>query len=254
MSVSDALIMAYSNKTPIELISAETVLTEESAYDVQEEVVRRKVDVLGERPVGYKISLTSPSTQRLVGAHEPAYGTLTSANLVEAPAQLKLSTMNLPLVETELLFRLERALPNNPSVKDVERATTLFVAIEIPDSRYIDWFPRLTNLDLICDCAAAGRVVIGNDLGPLEREVLSTLEMTLSQDDKLIAAGRSAEVYGSPVLAVQWLANKLNDQGRRLRAGDIISSGTWTGPIAATAGTYTAHLGSLGSSSVVFEA
>lgn len=66
-----------------------------------------------------------------------------------------------PLVEVELAFRATTDLTSNDSLEDLLNKTTVAGALEVPDSRFKDWFPSLGKYNVMSDCAVGGLVVYG---------------------------------------------------------------------------------------------
>ncbi len=47
-------------------------------------------------------------------------------------------------------------------------------------------------------------------------------------DGRIVARGRGGSVMGNPLMAIVWLARKLQSRGRVIEAGDIVSTGSCT--------------------------
>ena len=72
---------------------------------------------------------------------------------------------------------------------------------------------------------------------------LSTLPCELFVNSTLVVSGSGAEVLGNPLKAVEWLNDELWAKGEGLKAGNLISSGTFTAPKIASAGKVVAKFG-----------
>ena len=112
---------------------------DDTAYAVQDEVMRLKGVPVG----GYKVSLTSKQTQDMFDADSPLYGQQVNRRFLPAPANVNLNDLMEPLVEVELAFRATTDLTSNDSLEDLLNKTTVAGALEVPDSRFKDWFPSL---------------------------------------------------------------------------------------------------------------
>lgn len=55
-----------------------------------------------------------------------------------------------------------------------------------------------------------------------------TIEYTVKINDELVATGTGDAVLGNPLNSPVWLAAKLPQYGRRLTAGDIVMTGSFT--------------------------
>ena len=60
--------------------------------------------------------------------------------------------------------------------------------------------------------------------------------MIIEKNGELLGSAAGAEVMGSPVNSVTWLANKLLEYGTCLRKGDIVLSGAFLAADPAEAG------------------
>ncbi|TMW73417.1 2-keto-4-pentenoate hydratase [Alteribacter natronophilus] len=242
----DQLIQAEQRGNPAEFLSTETDLKETDAYEFQQKLVSRKSRT-GHVPSGFKISMTSPETQALADTDEPAYGTLFNRSLIKNNASVSLSDLNEPLLEPELIFTFTEDLSDSPSAEEIISKSLVSPGLEIPDSRFQNWFPRFKLMDLICDNAFTGRVVTGTKAVPANTLDLADISMNLERNGIPVASGHSSSVMGDPVLSVQWLAGKLCSHGCKVKKGMIVSSGTFIPPVRLTEGKYTAHFSSGGS-------
>jgi 2-keto-4-pentenoate hydratase len=246
------LMSARATREPIELLSEEFDLDEATAYDIQDLVVATTCAASGDTIVGYKIAMTSPETMALAGAIEPAFGALTSSAVVTSPAAESLSDLYQPMIEAELVFIFDEDLTPAATEEEIVGRSRLVPAIEIPSARYRDWFGRMRVVDLVSDNTATGLLVVGPDSIAADQLALETIVMRLRHDGQEVARGISAEVLGSPASAVAWLARRLAERGKTLRAGSLVSSGTFTMPVRPDAGQYVADFEGIGSASVTF--
>ncbi|RLL45514.1 2-keto-4-pentenoate hydratase [Oceanobacillus piezotolerans] len=247
--VAEKILKASDSKTPIPFIRHHYQLTEDTAYSVQDELIRKK----REKIQGYKISMTSKATQAIANTNEPAYGTLLSSNLVNSGESISLSELFSPLVEPELIFILTNDLSSDATAEDILNNSTIAAGIEIPDSRYIDWFPHFSLADLLCDDTATGLVVISEAiLSPLTFDQLANIKMELFHNGEKISEGYSSAVLGNPATSVEWLVKKLSNHQKSLKKGMVISSGTFISPIRAEEGTYEVKYAGIGNAKVTF--
>jgi 2-keto-4-pentenoate hydratase len=112
----------------------------DSAYAIQLINQRHWLDQ-GRRIVGRKIGLTSAIVQAQLGVDQPDYGTLYHDRSIEDGGDLLASSVLQPKAEAEIALVLGRDLADpNITPRDVQLATAaVFPAIEIVDSRIIDW-------------------------------------------------------------------------------------------------------------------
>lgn len=210
----------------------------EAAYGIQDELLKMQ----GDSAKGYKISMTSPETQSLFDSHEPVYGPFTSRQVI---SDLSLKDYNIPLAELELVFYVNEDLSVDDDAKSIMEKCDVAPAIEIPDGRFEDWFPNISKYEVVADCAVSGAIVIGERRKATFNE-LDKIQGQLYLDGEVVKSGESSEVMDHPVNAILWLIKKLASQGKVLRAGQFVSSGTFILPIQLQVGTYVADFEGIG--------
>ena len=250
--VTSELMQAYRSKQPVEFIRHRYTLDEDTAYAVQEEFVKQRCELEKATVAGYKISMTSDDTQAIAQTDEPAYGTLLTTDILTSGEHFSFDALFSPLVETEIIFILTDDLTLEASEEEILQKSTIAAGIEIPDSRYVDWFPNFSLADLLSDNAATGKVVVSKPMTPPDKKGLESIKMTLYHDNVSISEGVSSEVLGNPVSAVAWLSHKLAKSQKLLKKGMHIASGTFIPPVRAEKGTYRASFSGLGDVEITF--
>ncbi|WP_054752006.1 2-keto-4-pentenoate hydratase [Piscibacillus salipiscarius] len=223
MSYLDQLTRAHQGGPRLHK-SIEVAQSLDEAYQFQSKLIKLETQNHNHLK-GYKISLTSKETQDLFDAEEPLYGALTEDSVIGG--QLQLEHMSEPLIEVELMFLVKEDIHPEDDEMDIIRKTQVAPGIEIPDSRYEDWFPHLSLNQIVTDRAVAGKVVVGEHKHDLTFEQLNSINVSVTLNNELIATGHSSEVLGNPVYAVKWLAQQLAKTGETLQSGMVISSGTF---------------------------
>ena len=263
MSLSDsiieeyaqALVIAEDTQTPIEPITKKYPnLSVKDAYKIQLKLIEEKTK-RGEIIIGKKVGLTSKAMQELGGIFEPDYGFLTNKMVVYEDFPIKLSELINPRVEAEIAFVLKQDLKGpGVLVSDVLQATDYVMpCLEIIDGRTIrtqgEW--RVENS--ILDNAGVGRVVFGGKRCSIDDVDLRYVGLVFERNGEIVSTAAGAAVYGNPVQAVAWLANKLSEFGITMNAGETIISGSLIAAIRANEGdSFTATFDKLGPVKVKF--
>lgn len=233
---ANALTTAFNTRLPLnEDEWTDYAPDENAAYNVQEAFTRLKKGEVG----GYKVSLTSKETQDMFDSDEPLYGAEMRDRFLKAPANVNLKDLMEPLVEVEMCFRAKEDLTPNDTLEDLMNKTTVAPALEVPDSRFKDWFPSLSKYMVMSDGAVSGLVVYGDEFDTNKFGTVDALEnvsATLYHDGENLKSGKSSEVLGNPLKSLQWLVNKLDSQGKRLLKDQRVSSGTFVLPPSLTKG------------------
>jgi len=227
------------------------------AYRTQELLVRKFLDRLGGKIIGYKAAATNETAQRQMDVDGPFFGTLLSATSHRSLATLPASQFTLRIVEAEFGFEIGEDVP--PSTKPyTAESIAPFVAFAIPaievvDHRYHDW--RLVGApSLAADNAIHGAWVEGDPIRDWRRYDLSRHTVNVLVNGQPWRIGSGANVLGHPLNVVAWLANELPLHGRQLRAGEKVSTGTTAEVYFASPSDHiTADFGALGKAEVRFE-
>lgn len=233
-------------------------MTIADSYAIQRAWVALKLQE-GRRAIGRKIGLTSRAMQIAAQITEPDHGVLLDDMLLRDGADIQVSRFIVPRFEVELAFILGKDLKGpGVTIFDVLKATDYVVpALELIDAR-IEQFDRTTKaprkvLDTIADNAANAAIVIGGRPVAPDAVDLRWAGALLFKNGVIEESGLGAAVLNHPANGVAWLANKVSAYGEGLSAGEIVLGGSFTRPVACSAGdTFHADYGSLGSISVRF--
>lgn len=229
-----ALYIAYKEVKPLSKSTIPINLNLQEAYEIQHRFTALK-EKDGEVLAGYKISATSEKSQALFNISEPAYGQITNTRIIK---ELKLSNASQPIVELELVFIAQEDLKPNSTNEELLKSVKVAPGIEVPDSRYEDWFPKITKEQLVSDGAAGGYITYGEAIQPTY-ESLDKIKGTLYLNDEEVSSNTSDIVLGHPLNSLKWLINKLDTHDLVIKKGMFVSSGTVTAPAPLQKGTYT---------------
>ena len=216
-------------------------MTIDEAYRVQAAWLQVRLG-RGERVVGHKIGLTSRAMQQAMNIDTPDSGFLTDA-MVFAPGEPIVASDFCDLrLEVELAFVLADDLHGaDLDVNNVLDATDhVTAAVELIASRTPRTDPATgrtrTVIDTIADNAAdAGIVTGGTPVGPLDTD-LRWVGAIAYRNGVVEETGLAAGVLDHPANGIVWLARRYAEQGRSLKTGDVILSGSFTRPMAVAAG------------------
>jgi len=231
------------------------------------QIQRALFEATGEPALGWKIAATSLAGQQHIGVSGPLAGRLSASRCLADNSELSLERNDMSVIEAEFAFLIGRdvgrALTSATGSKDapltmghvMDCVSGLHVAIEVPNSRYVD-FVAAGEAQLIADFACACYVVLGPRAPEQWRQTdLSQHEVSVRRGHETVATGTGANVLGDPRIALTWLANELLSQGHQLKAGEIVMTGTCVVPVPVSAGdTMTADFGSFGQVRARFKA
>ena len=222
-------------------------LTLDQAHAACELNIARR-EAAGEVLAGFKVGFTNIAVRDKMGLPDSTYGYLFEGMVLEGGGEVEMRDLVAPKIETELCLRLGRDL-EGPGVT-METALAAVEAVrasfEICDARIRDW--KCPYPDFFADNGFSARIVLGGTgWTPVGEVDLLTERVVLAKDGVEVAEGRGEMALGHPANAVAWLANKLAERGRSLRAGMLVMTGTLT-PITPIEGgcTYTGTFSTLG--------
>lgn len=195
------------------------------AYHVQLGLLDRYVGT-GDRHAGWKVGLTAKAMQEQQRVHEPVFGFLLESGHRDTGAVFAFSELIRPGFENELCITVGQTLAGPGVTLEQARAAiaTVAPALEIVERR--GDFTADLHLAL-ADNAQQKAFVTGpaRPLGDLDlAEVTVDVRLNGAQQEQ----ARGAEVLGTPVASIAWLANKLAEFGRRLEAEMRVMSGSFT--------------------------
>jgi len=227
---ADRLTEAFLAREPVGIVREG--LTLDAAYRIQDAYVHELSQTLG--PIaGYKAGLTSPETQQRFGVSHPLYGVLLKEMLLPSGSVLPAGFGSRPFFEGDLLVRVGSDAINMAETDEelVAALDAVVPFLELPDLMYAP--------DVALDGPALAAVNVGGRLGIVGEPVhipdsaayawLGRIHLRLLDADRqVLAEGRSDALLGHPVNVVRWLRDALQDAGKPLEHGMLLSLGSVT--------------------------
>jgi len=196
----------------------------ESALKIQ----RRAIDLLGQEVGGWKCSLP------------PAPGRINCAPIVK-PSIVRTSPCAIDVtgasarIEPEVAFVMARDLPRRGTAalaeSDVRAAIgETRLVLEILGTRYAD--PASASwLEMIADCVQNQGLFLGPVLPQGPDTPLAGFPVTVRASGRTLSTHDGRHGDGHPLRPLVWLANFLAERGDPLRAGQIVTTGSYAGAI-----------------------
>lgn len=218
-----ALIGAYRSGGQVAADDALAPRSAEDAYCIQDRV-------LAEIHAGVRVSAWKAGS-----AHpdvEPTAAPIARSLVHESPASLPARNFRMIGVEAEIAFRFARDLPpraepySEPELADA--VAEALVSIELCDSRLADW-RRADSLWKLADFQMNAALVLGSGLGDWHRIDFSGQAVELWVDGVRKVSARGSHPFGNPFRLLPWAAAHVARRSGGLRAGDVVTTGSWTG-------------------------
>jgi len=221
--IAGRLVEAFRNRLPFEASAAEAPRDETDAYRVQDLVFAALHP--GARASAWKVG--GPSAEV-----EPTAAPIAQAGVYRSPASVPGAAFQVIGVEAEIAFRLARDLParETPYADDVVIAAVgeALVAIELCDARLSNWknSPALWKL---ADFQMNAGLVLGGGERDWRMLDFSKQKAELWIDGKRMVEAVGVHPHGNPVRLMPWAAAHCALRNGGLRAGDAVTTGSWTG-------------------------
>jgi 2-keto-4-pentenoate hydratase len=204
-------------------------LDEDEAYAVQS-LLHKWQETQGFGVVsGYKIGCTTTTMQEIVGVPNPTFGGILETNVSHDHATYAFKKFQKVGIECEIAVRLSADLPASEAPYDrpaVEAAIgSCMAAIEIVDNRYGDFLSTPAPV-MVADDFFQAACVLGPEIKEWREIDLAKVEGRTYIDGRFAGCGPGSEVLGHPLEAVVWIANRMADLGRGLKAGEFIMTGS----------------------------
>lgn len=222
------LVEAHRSRKPAE--TGDVVLRSESeAYRVQDAVFARLWP--GGKPAAWKAGAPSDKVT-------PTAAPIASKKLLRSPASVAAASMNMVGVEAEIAFRLSRDLPPREkrySEKEIAAAVgEVLAAVELCDTRLANW-KESSGLWKLADFQNNSALVAGGGTPDWQTIDFLQQEVEFAVGARILRA-KGSHPFGNPFRLMPWIARHCTKRGAGLRAGDIVTTGAWTGMEFAKAG------------------
>ncbi|MEA5508613.1 hydratase [Crocosphaera sp. UHCC 0190] len=224
--IAQTLANAYQEKKAI--INFPYSLTLQQAQEIQEQLIQLLIPYQGDI-IGYKAGLTNPKAQEMFKVSEPVLGRLLEQMLLPSGAKVPAKFGAIPMIEGDLMVRVSSEKINQAKTPEetLKYLDAVIPFLELPDLVY-DKDVQLNGEKLIAINVGARLGIVGKPV-ILSVDKLSNIQITLiDESGKVIAQGDSKALLGDPIKSVFWIKETLNNQGKTLKKGDLLSLGSMT--------------------------
>ncbi len=201
----------------------------DAVYAVQDGVARATGPV-----AGWKVGARTPTA-------DPNHAPLLAGALVPSPARFDGKAMHMIGVEVEISFHIVRDIPARASVVEREEALAAvgdaFVGMEIVDTRLADF----KNADpdwLLADNQMNHALVMGDRVRDWKALDWPKLQVRLVIDGQTVVDQQGGLGAVDPVRPLIWMIDHAVRRRGGIRAGQAITTGSWTGLLYFPAGSH----------------
>lgn len=206
----------------------QTPATLAEAYEIQDEAIAAWPD----RIAGWKLGRIKSPLDQQYGAGRLA-GPIFSRNVWQAgvePTRFPVIDGGFAAVEAEYIILLGQDAPDRgdwTAASVVPLVGQVFIGVEIAGSP----FPGINEHGPAVTASDFGNnagLILGDEITGW-RDRLMDLTCTVAIDGQIIGTGGAVDIPGGPLDSLAFLLNLLHARGRRLEAGQLISTGAATG-------------------------
>jgi 2-oxo-3-hexenedioate decarboxylase len=186
----------------------------------------------GEKPIGFKMGLTSKAKREQVKVFSAIWGYLTDRMHVADGGELSTARSIHPRIEPEIVFVMGQPLSGTVTREQALAAIAeVRTGMEIIDSRYVG-FKDFSLPDVVADNSSASHFVMSKESRPPADLPLDQIPMRMFVDGRVAHEAPSSEISGHPVDSLVQLCAMLAPMGLGLTPGQIVLAGAATPAIA----------------------
>jgi 2-keto-4-pentenoate hydratase len=193
----------------------------------------------GEMPLGFKVGFTNRTIWSRYAVFAPIWGSVWNTTVAFAQGNdvVPLQHLCQPRIEPEAVFGLKVGPRADAGVDDLfEALDWVAPGFELVQSHLAGW--KFTAPQTVADGGLHGRLLVGTKVpvSALARDaaglhaLLAGLRVELHRNDRLVEEGQGANVLDSPLHALLHFVTELRScpGAPELKAGDLVTTGTWT--------------------------
>ena len=175
--------------------------------------------------LGWKVGAKSANA-------EPICAPLLEGTIYSSPAQLDPQKFFMRGMESEIAFQFANDLParDEPYTEDqvLGAIETAFPAIEINESRFVDT-DTLDTMTKLADNILNGALILGQPWREWHNLVVADQMVEMRFDDELMYSHKGGNSAVDIFRLVVWIANHMRKKGPGITAGQVVTTGSWTG-------------------------
>jgi 2-keto-4-pentenoate hydratase len=247
----DTLLDARRTNTPIADLPADLIPADMSEVSFVQDAIAAAFGPIG----GYKIGAPTPDAT-------PLFAPMPAAWIAPSGSTLSGPRWRFRGVEAEIAFLVGKDLPPRdleageaPYTREEALAAmaSCHAAIEVLESAFIDPL-QATKLAYLADLQMHGGFVYGPAFAPWRTFDFNTDTITLAIDGVIRVERTGSNTSGDLLKLIPWLANHGDARTGGLKAGQWITTGSWTGyTIAPPNATVDVHFHTAGNAELHYE-
>jgi 2-keto-4-pentenoate hydratase len=181
---------------------------------------------------GYKIAITTPVMREFVGFDDAVSGCVLADTVFQSGHSVVAAQRQHLIIEFELALQFARDVPERKAAWTADSILDFiacaYPSLEIADDRHAVYPDLKKNFfSLVAENAWNHGAVLGAQIDTSRFHDLWQATGTVYVDGQPIGSGHSRDVMGHPLQAMAWIANHFQQRGRRFKAGQWVTTGSW---------------------------
>lgn len=209
-------------------LAAETAgLSEGDAYKVQF-AVHDKLDAAGMKLAGWKVAFAVPAQYEPLKLSGPAFAGLFTSGIKQSGAVFEKGWPLKAGIECEMVARMAKDVPAGTTYTAdtiMPFVANLYCGMEVVENRYGD-VSKLGGPGRIADDVLQAACIVGSEIKDWQKTDFANVKGRSDFEGKELGAGPGSNVMGGAMISLAWLANRLIANGKHLKAGDVILTGS----------------------------
>lgn len=227
-ALADRIAEGRRAKATMDWLAPETAtLSESDAYKVQF-AVHDRLEAGGMKLAGWKVAFAVPAQYEPLKLSGPAFAGIYQSGIKQSGAVFEKGWPLKAGIECEMVARMAKDVPSGAQyTADSIKAyvANLYCGMEVVENRYGD-ASKLGGPGRITDDVLQAACIVGTEIKDWQKTDFANVKGRSEFEGKEIGAGPGSNVMGGAMISLAWLANKLIANGKHLKAGDVILTGS----------------------------
>lgn len=216
------------SKSTMDWLAAETAsLSEGDAYKVQF-AVHDKLGARGMKLAGWKVAFAVPAQYEPLKLSGPAFAGIYQSGIRQSGAVFEKGWPLKAGIECEMVARMAKDAPAGTQYTAqsiMPLVANLYCGMEVVENRYGD-ASKLGGPGRIADDVLQAACIVGTEIKDWQKTDFANVKGRSEFEGKELGAGPGSNVMGGAMISLAWLANRLIANGKHLKAGDVILTGS----------------------------
>lgn len=229
-ALADRIAEGRRSKSTMDWLAAATAdLSEQDAYKVQFAVQDRLEAIGWGKRAGWKVAFAVPAQYEPLKLSGPAFAGIYEAGIRQSGEVFEKGWPLKAGIECEMVARIGKDAPAGSAPYTAEtikaHVANLYCGMEVVENRYGD-VGKLGGPGRIADDVLQAACIVGTEIKDWQGLDFATVQGRSEHEGKELGAGPGANVMGGALISLAWLANRLIANGKMLKEGETVLTGS----------------------------